>query len=70
MIRLTNPKQAVPIHYNNYTVFKSPLADFKRAVDEAGLSDRVVYLTHGEAYDFAVPVARGQAWQGKGVTDR
>lgn len=58
MIRLTNPKKAVPIHYNDYTVFKSPLADFIRAVEEAGFSDRIVYLSHGETYDFAVPTIR------------
>jgi L-ascorbate metabolism protein UlaG (beta-lactamase superfamily) len=70
MLRLIHPKQAVPIHYNDYTVFKSPLADFQRAVAAAGLSDRVVYLHHGEAHDFAVPVARGQAGRGEGVTGR
>jgi L-ascorbate metabolism protein UlaG (beta-lactamase superfamily) len=58
MIRLTNPKKAVPIHYNDYTVFKSPLSDFKRAVEEAGLGDRVTYLSHGETYDFEVPASR------------
>jgi L-ascorbate metabolism protein UlaG (beta-lactamase superfamily) len=63
MIRLTNPKKAVPIHYNDYTVFKSPLADFRRDVDEAGLSDRVVYLNHGETWDFEVPTACWEARQ-------
>jgi hypothetical protein len=32
------------IHYNDYTVFKSPLDDFKRAVAEAGLED-MFYVT-------------------------
>jgi L-ascorbate metabolism protein UlaG (beta-lactamase superfamily) len=61
MIRLTNPKKAVPIHYNDYTVFKSPLEDFVRAVEEAGLSDRVAYLCHGETYDFEAPAVRRQS---------
>jgi L-ascorbate metabolism protein UlaG (beta-lactamase superfamily) len=60
MIRLTNPKKAVPIHYNDYTVFKSPLEDFVRAVEEAGLSDLVAYLSHGEAYDFEARALRRQ----------
>jgi L-ascorbate metabolism protein UlaG (beta-lactamase superfamily) len=55
MIRLTNPKKAVPIHYNDYTVFKSPLEDFVKAVEEAGLSDRVAFLSHGETYEFKTP---------------
>jgi L-ascorbate metabolism protein UlaG (beta-lactamase superfamily) len=67
MIRLVNPKKAVPIHYNDYTVFKSPLDDFKRAVEEAGYGDRVVYLSHGEAHDFEVPAARWQAPQAERV---
>lgn len=58
MIRLVNPKKAAPIHYNDYTVFKWPLDDFKRAVEEAGLSDRVIYLNHGETWEFEAPRGR------------
>jgi L-ascorbate metabolism protein UlaG (beta-lactamase superfamily) len=57
-IRLINPRRTVPIHYNDYEVFKSPLEDFVRAVEEAGLSERVVYLHHGETYDFEVSAHR------------
>ncbi|HEY8460810.1 MAG TPA: MBL fold metallo-hydrolase [Blastocatellia bacterium] len=59
MIRLMNPRKAVPIHYNDYAVFKSPLEDFVKAVEEAGLSDRVHYLAHGETCEFA-PLAGGR----------
>ncbi len=58
-MRIVDPKTAVPIHYNDYTVFKSPLEDFKRAVAQAGLEDRVRYLAHGETYEFEVPESRG-----------
>ena len=54
-IRILNPKTAVPIHYNDYTAFKSPLEDFKRAVERAGLEDHVRYLSHGDTYEFEVP---------------
>ncbi len=57
-IRIINPSTAIPIHYNDYTVFKSRLEDFKRAVSEAGLEDRVHYLEHGDTYEFEVPAAR------------
>ena len=57
-IRLIEPRAAIPIHYNDYTVFKSPLEDFKRAVTEAGLEDVVHYLSHGDTYEFEVPTAR------------
>ena len=57
-IRIVDPHTAIPIHYNDYTVFKSPLEDFKRAVVEAGLEDRVRYLSHGDTYEFEVRGAR------------
>lgn len=55
-LRILRPRKAVPIHFNDYPVFKSPLEDFRKAVDEAGLGDKVVYLHHGETYTFEVPV--------------
>lgn len=44
----------IPIHYNDYEVFQSPLSDFKEAVKKAGLEDRVAYVEHGETYRFEV----------------
>jgi L-ascorbate metabolism protein UlaG (beta-lactamase superfamily) len=57
-IRIVNPRTAVPIHYNDYGVFKSPLEDFQAAVRAAGLEDRVHYLAHGETFDIEVPESR------------
>jgi L-ascorbate metabolism protein UlaG (beta-lactamase superfamily) len=57
-VRLLEPRTAIPIHYNDYTVFKSRLEDFKRAVVEAGLKGRVHYLNHGDTYAFEVPATR------------
>jgi L-ascorbate metabolism protein UlaG (beta-lactamase superfamily) len=54
MLKIINPKKAIPIHYNDYDVFKSPLEDFQRQVMQAGLEDRVQYLSHGETYTFGV----------------
>lgn len=54
-MRIIDPKTAVPIHYNDYTAFKSPLEDFERAATAAGFADRVRYLAHGETYEFGVP---------------
>jgi len=59
-IKIIRPHTTIPIHYNDYTVFKSPLEDFKRAVAAAGLTERVVYLSHGETYDLEVPSSRWQ----------
>jgi L-ascorbate metabolism protein UlaG (beta-lactamase superfamily) len=57
-IKIVQPETVIPIHYNDYDVFKSPLEDFKRAAEAAGLSDRIVYLAHGETYDFEVPAVK------------
>lgn len=53
MLKLIAPRHAIPIHYDDYDVFKSPLSDFQHAVAEAGLADRVSYLQRGETYGFA-----------------
>lgn len=54
-VRLIHPHEAIPIHFNDYNVFKSPLEDFKQAVASAGLEHRVRYLNHGDIYTFQVP---------------
>jgi L-ascorbate metabolism protein UlaG (beta-lactamase superfamily) len=55
MMQIVRPKKTVPIHYNDYDVFKSPLEDFAREVRAAGLEKDVVYLGHGETYSFSPP---------------
>ena len=55
-MRIIDPRTAIPIHYNDYEVFESPLEDFKHAVTAAGLEERVHYLDHGDTYTFEVPV--------------
>jgi L-ascorbate metabolism protein UlaG (beta-lactamase superfamily) len=52
MLQLVAPRHAIPIHYNDYDVFKSPLSDFQREVAAAGLTGKVVYLNHGDTYQF------------------
>ena len=54
LLRLIQPDLTIPIHYDDYDVFLSPLSDFERAVREAGLSNKVVYLDRGDAYKFEV----------------
>ena len=61
IMRIIDPEKAIPIHYNDYDVFKSPLEDFKKAAEEAGLSDRLIYLAHGETYNFRARSRMGAA---------
>jgi L-ascorbate metabolism protein UlaG (beta-lactamase superfamily) len=48
LLETLRPALTVPIHFNDYEAFKSPLGDFVKAVDGAGLTDRVRYVRHGD----------------------
>jgi len=54
LMQLINPEVTIPVHYDDYDVFLSPLDDFKKAVESAGWGDRVVYLDRGDQYRFSV----------------
>jgi L-ascorbate metabolism protein UlaG (beta-lactamase superfamily) len=51
-LQIIAPQMAIPIHFNDYDRFKSPLSDFKKAVRAAGLEDKIRYLKSGEIYTF------------------
>jgi L-ascorbate metabolism protein UlaG (beta-lactamase superfamily) len=51
LMRTVRPQLAIPIHYDDYDAFKSPLSDFVSAVAEAGLEDRVQYVGRGDRID-------------------
>jgi len=57
-VKLLQPQIVIPIHYNDYTVFKSPLEDFQQRIAAEGLEDSVRYLSHGETYRWRIPKAR------------
>ncbi|UHQ98062.1 MBL fold metallo-hydrolase (plasmid) [Natrinema zhouii] len=54
-VELFDADTSIPIHYNDYEVFRSPLSDFKETITEAGLEDQVAYLDHGDTYKFTLP---------------
>jgi L-ascorbate metabolism protein UlaG (beta-lactamase superfamily) len=51
LMDIVRPRLAIPIHYDDYEAFKSPLEDFVSAVKAAGLEDGVRYLRRGETLD-------------------
>jgi L-ascorbate metabolism protein UlaG (beta-lactamase superfamily) len=51
LMRTVRPQLAIPIHYDDYEAFKSPLSDFVSAVADAGLEDRVQYVGRGDRMD-------------------
>ncbi len=57
-VELFDADTSIPIHYDDYDVYESSLAEFREAVAAAGLEDRVAYLDRGDEYAFEVPADR------------
>lgn len=57
-LQMIQPETVIPIHYNDYDVFKSPLEDFLAEARKAGLKTKVQVLKHGETYEFGVRKAK------------
>jgi L-ascorbate metabolism protein UlaG (beta-lactamase superfamily) len=53
-LEITRPRHAIPIHYDDYTVFKSPLDDFRREVAASGIQTAIHYLDRGEQFEFQI----------------
>jgi L-ascorbate metabolism protein UlaG (beta-lactamase superfamily) len=51
-VEITKPRTAIPIHYNDFSVFLSGLDDVKKAAQASTTSAKFVYLAHGETYTF------------------
>ncbi|KAL7907473.1 Metallo-hydrolase/oxidoreductase [Trichoderma velutinum] len=54
LIHLIDPDITIPIHFDDYDIFLSPLSEFKDKVEQEGLRERVVYLERGDQYRFTV----------------
>jgi L-ascorbate metabolism protein UlaG (beta-lactamase superfamily) len=54
LVQLIKPDLTIPIHFDDYDVFLSPLEDFKKAVEDAGWSSKVVYLDRKDEFKFKV----------------
>ncbi|EJU04196.1 Metallo-hydrolase/oxidoreductase [Dacryopinax primogenitus] len=52
LLHVVNPDTTIPVHFDDYDAFLSPLEDFKKLVEKEGWSDRVIYLDRGETYRF------------------
>jgi L-ascorbate metabolism protein UlaG (beta-lactamase superfamily) len=53
---ITRPHTAIPIHYNDYSVFMSGLADFRAAAAKSSAATEFHYLAHGDTYTFTTKV--------------
>jgi len=48
LLRRMRPGAAVPVHYDDYGVFKSPLTEFRAAVERTPLATAVRYVDRGD----------------------
>jgi L-ascorbate metabolism protein UlaG (beta-lactamase superfamily) len=58
-VEIIHPRVAIPIHFNDYSVFLSGLDDFKAAATRASLSTSLHYLLQGDTYRFNVERGQG-----------
>ncbi|MFE9696440.1 MBL fold metallo-hydrolase [Streptomyces sp. NPDC006270] len=48
LVRRLRPRHALPVHYDDYGVMKSPLSAFLDEMDRRGLGERVVHCGRGQ----------------------
>jgi len=53
-LEIVDPDAAIPIHYEEYTVMKSPLVDFDRAVARRRIRTQVHRLERGGTFSFTI----------------
>jgi L-ascorbate metabolism protein UlaG (beta-lactamase superfamily) len=51
LVERIRPRVVVPVHYDDYGVFRSPLADFVREMDRRGHSARMRTVARGDTVD-------------------
>jgi len=53
-VQVIQPRAVVPVHYDDYTVFRSPLADFLDAARRAGVAASIVDVKRGVPWQLSV----------------
>ena len=65
-LKRVRPRVAVPVHYDDYRVFRSPLADFERLAVQEGLAAGVRTVARGESVSLAPEDGPGtEGWAGR-----
>ena len=58
LVRRIGPGEVVPVHYDDYRVFRSPLSAFVGAYRESGLTATLRQVRRGETLELGDPVER------------
>jgi len=53
-LRAVSPRNVIPIHYDDYTLFKSPLSEFMQAAADSNLGSNIHCLDRGGKYRLTV----------------
>jgi L-ascorbate metabolism protein UlaG (beta-lactamase superfamily) len=63
LVSVLRPRRVLPVHYDDYTVMKSPLSDFLREAERPGFPSGVLHCPRGErvTVDADGPVEAGPA---------
>lgn len=70
-VELIRPRRVLPVHFDDYTAFRSPLGDFRDHVGRTAFGDRVVHLRRGESMTLPVrPVPARSPQPGRARTGR
>jgi L-ascorbate metabolism protein UlaG (beta-lactamase superfamily) len=51
-VEIVHPRKAIPIHYNDFSVFLSGLEDFRYAAEKSPIATEFHYVSHGDIYRF------------------
>src|SRR5258708_26161169 len=51
-VEIVRPRTAIPIHYNDFSVFLSGLEDFQNAAEKSPIATKFHYLSHGDTHLF------------------
>ncbi|WP_067798482.1 MBL fold metallo-hydrolase [Actinomadura formosensis] len=52
LVEAIHPGRAVPIHYNDYSVFTSSVEDFRHELERRGLGEHATYISPGQIHTF------------------
>ncbi|MDQ2811119.1 MAG: MBL fold metallo-hydrolase [Actinomycetota bacterium] len=63
LMELVGAGMAIPVHFDDYPLFKSPLSDFRAEVTRRGIVDRVRFVDRGDTVSLSQPVPAGQPGQ-------
>jgi hypothetical protein len=54
-LRRLKPRNVLPVHHDDYRVFRSPLGDFVQRAHDHGLGDLVTRIERGQSVELQDP---------------